>query len=86
MAQAKYLIDRHNVDILALMETRVHSKRAHNIIEKLNMHNVVEIVSKGFSGRIWLLWKNNASFEVQIIKTHKRFIHCQIKDNNKAIM
>lgn len=32
---------------------------------------------EGFSGGIWLLWKNNAEFHINILITHARFIHCQ---------
>lgn len=48
VAQTQYLMSKYNLDILTLMETRVHLNKAHNVIEKLNLHNVVETSPNGF--------------------------------------
>lgn len=45
------------------------------------MPNYVEIPPEGFSGGIWLLWKHSIYFNLQIISTNIRFIHCQITNN-----
>lgn len=39
--------------MLVLMETRVNSNKAHDIIGKINLSNFVEILLEGFSGGIW---------------------------------
>lgn len=86
MAQTRYLIIKYNPDIIAFMETRVYSNKAHIIIAKLNLLNVVEIPPEGFSRGIWLLWKNGVDFEIKVLKAHKLFIHhCQIRYNNMAV-
>lgn len=75
------LISKFNPDILAFMETMFNSNRARKISERMNWPNFIEIAPEGFSDRIWPLWKNNIDFDITILKTHTRFIHCQIKDN-----
>lgn len=52
-----------NPDILICMETIANSNRALKIIEKLSVPNFLEIPPVGFSGGIWLLWKNKADFK-----------------------
>lgn len=86
LAQRKNLIYKFNVDMLALMEILVNSNRVHKVIAIFNMHNVVEIFPEGFSGGIWLLWENSATFDVKVIRTNKRFIHCQMKDKIKSTL
>lgn len=83
LAQTRYFISKYNLDIMALMETRVNSSRAHKIIAKLNFQNAFEIPPDGFSGGMWLVWKNSANFELKVVVSHNRFIHCQIRDNIK---
>lgn len=74
-SQVRYLISKYDLDILALVETRVNSNRAHKIIERINLPNFVEILPKGFSGGIWLLWKNSMEFQLNLLKTQERFMH-----------
>lgn len=58
MAQIKYFISTNNPDILALIETRVNSNKALNIICKINFSNLSEYRLKvilegfGYSGEI----------------------------------
>lgn len=57
LAQTLYFISKYNLDIIALIETRVNSNRAQKIIAELNLQNVLEIHPDGFYGGFWLLWK-----------------------------
>lgn len=60
----------HNLDILFLMETR-----AENIIYRLQYlfpyHR--KIPSLGFSGGLWVLWKNAPHITLNILLQHDRF-------------
>lgn len=38
---------------------------------------------RDFSRGMWLLWKTNVRFQINIL--HARFIHCHIRDNNKDL-
>lgn len=72
-SQVRYLLLKYDPDVFAFMETRVNSNRAYKIIEKINVPNSIEIPLEGFSGGIWLLWKNCKEFQVKVLKTHERF-------------
>lgn len=65
------------------METHVNSNRARKIIERINLSNFFKILPEGFSGWIWLLRKNSTGFHIDVLKTHTRFIHCQIREREK---
>lgn len=66
-------------------EIRVNSHRACRIIERTNWPNFVEFPPEEFSGGIWLIWKSNADFKINTLKTHVRIVHCQNMDNKKNI-
>lgn len=52
LSQVMFMILKYNLDIIALVETRVNSHRAYKIIEKINFQNHLEIPLEGFSGGI----------------------------------
>lgn len=54
LAQLKHLVSCYMPDVLVLMETKVASSKASNIISKINFLNSIEIVLEGYSARIWL--------------------------------
>lgn len=59
LAQLKHLVSCYMPDVLVLMETKVASSKASNIISKINFLNSIEIVPEGYSARIWLFWTDN---------------------------
>lgn len=67
------------------MGTRVKSSRTRQIINRINLPNAIEILTDGFLGGLWLLWKTSTDFKVDILRTHERYIHYQIKDDKKDI-
>lgn len=71
--QLKLLIRSHNPDIVILVETRNNIREACSIISSLNFPNCKVIPSEGFSGGIWLLWKDFTLFFVNIISNGKDF-------------
>lgn len=55
------------------------------IIQRLQIPNYVEISLEGFSGRLWLLQTHKVHFQLDIIHTSNRIVHCQIQDIIKNI-
>lgn len=67
--QVKYLISKNNPDNV-LMETSADLNRASDNIRRIIWLNFIEIPFEGFSCRIWLLWKDNVQFNINILNTH----------------
>lgn len=79
------MLATHNPDIIVLMETKVNTNRAQHIIKSLNIRNFIEIPPEAFSKGILLLWTHIMDFQLGIIYTTNRFIHCQISEKLKHI-
>lgn len=75
------LIYSYNPDIVILMETKVNLNNAKSISASLNFPCFKIIPSEGFSGGIWLLWKDSSSFSLHITTSDKCFFHYQITDS-----
>ncbi|KAA3486304.1 Endonuclease/exonuclease/phosphatase [Gossypium australe] len=76
----------HRPDIVCLVEPRVSSNKANFIIEQLGFNSSHQIKAIGFSGGIWVGWKD--SIRIQIIKSHPRFIFLRVDNfiSNKSIL
>ena len=72
----KDIIRIHKPTILGLLETRVSGEKADTVCRKLGFDYWVRVEALGFSGGIWVLWKE--CMKVDILKTHPQFIHMQI--------
>lgn len=57
-------------DILLYMETKVNFDRVLKIIKRILLSNSIEIPFVGFSGWIWLFWKDNVDFKLRFVKGH----------------
>ncbi|KAF7830019.1 reverse transcriptase [Senna tora] len=68
---------RHNVDFLALIETRQSGEKANEIIKKLGFDGVECVEASGFSGGIWCLWRKERIM-VSVLGKHRQFIHLRI--------
>ncbi|KAG8488864.1 hypothetical protein CXB51_016750 [Gossypium anomalum] len=66
----------HSPDIISLLETRVSRSKAAKIIAKLGFPNSHRVEAIGFSGGIWIGWKN--SVRLKIIFNHPQFIMAQV--------
>ena len=53
------MMDAHNYEILALLESRVSSNRAKVIFKTLRFNTWEIVDGDGFSSGIWLAWKNH---------------------------
>lgn len=70
----------HNPDTIILMETRVNSSRAQQIIHNLDFLIISRFHRKRFSGGIWLLWLDKDTTNIEIIQNNNRFFHWKIQD------
>lgn len=65
------------------MEPRISGSKADNFIKNNGFDKSHQVEAKGFSGGIWILWKD--LFEVEIIGNHTQFIHLNIFKNNSLL-
>lgn len=69
-------------DILFFMETKISTVNVKNIINKNGYPNSFTVPTGGLSGGLWLIWRDSANFDVDILFSN-RFIHALIKEKNK---
>lgn len=62
------LVNRHNIDLLFLFETRISGNRAEKVLGKLGFPYYWKVDASGFSGGIWLLW--NSGLTVDVVQVH----------------
>lgn len=77
----KDMIKVHRPAILGILEPKISGVKADDVCNKLGFDDWVRVEALGFSGGIWVLWKN--SIKVNIIKTHPQFIMMQVKEDNQ---
>lgn len=76
MRTAKTLIEQRKPTLMGLVETRCSGTQAYDICNILGFDYSVRVEALGYSGGIWILWKDTIS--IDIIKTHPQFIHAQV--------
>ncbi|XP_061371831.1 uncharacterized protein LOC133314370 [Gastrolobium bilobum] len=81
LALIRDLKSRFNINILALLETKISGDKAQKLIPKFGFSNFVRQDPMGFSGGIWLCW-DDVDFTLQVLKTHHQFIHSGIIHRN----
>ncbi|KAA3465253.1 LINE-1 reverse transcriptase isogeny [Gossypium australe] len=69
----------YHPDIICLLEPRVSGKKESYIIEQLGFNLSHRVEAVGFSGGIWVGWKD--SVRIQIIHNHPQFILFLINDH-----
>lgn len=72
------LLPVHKPKILGLLELRVSDDQADRICRKLNFDNWVRVEAVGFSGGIWVFWKDE--YAVNIISTHPQFVVFKVRN------
>ncbi|XP_057444746.1 uncharacterized protein LOC130736989 [Lotus japonicus] len=73
----KDITSRHSVSCLALLETRVSTKKMPLILKSTGFDDFFVVEEEGFSGGIWILWKKQWG-QVDIISSHRQFVHTRI--------
>ncbi|KAJ8750588.1 hypothetical protein K2173_015755 [Erythroxylum novogranatense] len=72
----------HNMNLVALLETRISGKDADSVVAKLGYPYSHWVEANGFAGGIWLLWDDYIT--VDIIFDHSQFIHARVKQVNAS--
>lgn len=79
----------HNPSIFILMESKVNSHKAQQIIPSLNMFTILKFHRNVFKVGYDLLWTNKFTFQLEIVHTSNLYIHRQIQvkfKNKKSLM
>ena len=75
------LCQRYFVDFLALVETRSSGPKARKVARQLGFKNQFVVDSMGFSGGIWICWKDDIG-KLSIIESSDQFIHVKVVNDN----
>lgn len=71
----EYFVD-FEIDVAAFLKTRVSGPKANEIISKIGLDCSYRIEARGFTGGLWICWKN--SIHIQIIHNGPQFVHCRL--------
>ncbi|KAH9772083.1 reverse transcriptase domain-containing protein [Citrus sinensis] len=74
------LVKNYNPKIVAIFEPRVSGKKADDFIKKSGFDRSHRVEANGFSGGIWVLWRD--FFDVEVTLNHNQFIHLKISAQN----
>lgn len=81
LSHLTYMIKDHKPNMIALLETRVHSSRAIDILTKTHLTNVEAVEACGFVGGIWLLWDWNTE-TVEVISKNDQALNAVVHMDN----
>ena len=70
------MVKNYKPSMVVLLEPRISGLKADAFIKKSGFNNSHCVEAEGFSGDIWILWKD--IFDVEIIRNHNQFIHLQV--------
>lgn len=73
----KEMIIKFRPSILGLLEPRVSGSHADDICNKMGYENWLRVEAVGFSGGIWIFWKDNLHLE--IVQSHPQFVILRVK-------
>ncbi|XP_073304620.1 uncharacterized protein [Primulina huaijiensis] len=68
----KDIIKKFNPSVLGLLEPRVSGSHADDICNKMGYDNWLRVEAVGFSGGIWIFWKDDLG--LKIIYSHPQFV------------
>ncbi|XP_019173843.1 PREDICTED: uncharacterized protein LOC109169419 [Ipomoea nil] len=74
----KHFVRIHNPSIVCLLEPKVSGAHANSICASFGFPEWIRVEAIGFSGGIWVLWKNNVTLD--IIQTHPQFLAVQVNE------
>ncbi|XP_019199070.1 PREDICTED: uncharacterized protein LOC109192823 [Ipomoea nil] len=67
-----------NPSLICLLEPKVSGNQANKLCNSFGFDEWIRVEAVGFSGGIWILWKNYISIE--IIRTNPQYISVQVND------
>ena len=71
------MIRRYRLCLVGLVETKISGLKADQVCKKLDLNSWIRIEAVGFSGGIWVLWKD--CIKLEVIRTHPQFIHLEVQ-------
>ncbi|XP_061364993.1 uncharacterized protein LOC133308390 [Gastrolobium bilobum] len=77
----KLFVDKNDVGIVILLETRSKSDKCNSILKKLKFGKAIFEEANGFSGGLWVIW-DSRKFMVQLISQSTQYIHMKIEYNH----
>lgn len=82
-----YLIRKHQVSILALLEQKIGGNQANRIYRGLGFSDWHCQEAKGMSEGLWLFWHQN-KVSIDVLLSHQQFIHVKARgaDNNNFLL
>lgn len=72
----KTIIQSYKSAMVVVMELQINGRKIDNFIKISGFDRSHRVEAEGFSGGIWLLWRDQ--FDVEIIFNHKQFIHLKL--------
>ncbi|KAL4348355.1 hypothetical protein GQ457_17G006980 [Hibiscus cannabinus] len=81
--QFKLLIKKQRPDIVAIMEPRISGRATDNFIKRSSFEFSYRVEAHGFSGGIWVLWRNTVKIEV--VAVSNQFVHALCSLHNDGI-
>ena len=78
------IIKNYNTSLVVLMESHISGIKADEFIKKSGFDKSHRVEVVGFSGGIWLFWRN--FIEVEVLLNHRQFIHFRICMNNVFVL
>lgn len=78
------LSSRHKVEMVAILETRSSGARARKLATRLGFQHMEIVDSRGFSGGLWVLWKEGKG-NYEILETNHQFIHLRLSFNSLVV-
>ncbi|KAK8594002.1 hypothetical protein V6N12_046073 [Hibiscus sabdariffa] len=67
--------------VIFLIETQISGDVADSAISKFGFPNLLRIEARGFSGRIWMLWRNDLVVDITHISIRFLNCHCRLVDS-----
>ncbi|XP_061367963.1 uncharacterized protein LOC133310979 [Gastrolobium bilobum] len=71
---------KHKIDLVAILEPRISGATAQKKIKQLGFNRFELEEAVGFSGGIWILWKDEL-VEIEFIEKNSQFIHMAVSNN-----
>ncbi|KAH9707854.1 hypothetical protein KPL70_012694 [Citrus sinensis] len=65
------------------MEPCISGYKSDHFIKRSGFDKSFRVEAEGFSGGIWVLWKD--IFQVEIVASHSQFVHLRISNNNNVL-
>lgn len=74
------LILSYKPSVVVLFERRISGKKADLFIKGNGFDRSHRVEAMGFTGGIWILWKNY--LDIEVVFNHKQFIHFRVMNPN----